>query len=590
MPQEWYDTEKYAGPYITSESLINNGGRDVESLDGEWGYFTDQYGRFFFESWWTLDQHKRFQEDGDNTYDYSLNDLETIPVPSTINTEVPECKYFEGIMAYTRKFDYQPRTKGERVFLYFHGAQYRTAVTMNTKWLGKHRGGSTPFCVEITDTLAETNRLMIAVDCRRRADQAPTEVTDWFFYGGLYRSVELIRVPASFMRDWFVRLQPGSDFGRIAVDVEVDNPAADQPVTVAIDELGISAELAVDADGKASGVIEAKPELWSPDNPKLYDVRISYGQDEICEPIGFREIRVEGNDIILNGKPIWLRGICTHEDSVANGKSLTTAEVEENLKLGAELNCNFMRLAHYPHRQCAAQMADRMGMLLWEEIPVYWDIAFGNPETYADAENQMIELIRRDRNRASVIIWAVGNENEDSDDRLSFLSRLVDASRAADDSRLVTAACLMTKDMQLQDRLAEKLDVVGFNQYRGWYSPRGTIEEVLNMERDEVPTKPIIMSETGAAALGGKHGSDDERWTEEYQEWIYQKQVEYIQLLKSVRGMTPWILHDFRAPFRQNLYQKGFNRKGLLSADKTHRKKAFYVLQEFYAKLKDAAE
>ena len=585
MQQEWFRTEKYAGPYVESASLINNCGRNTESMNGQWNYLLDQYGAFFREDWWKLQRHKEHQEKGGVCYDYSLNDSPTIHVPSTINTELQECTYYEGTVVYTRTFSYTPGGKGERAFLYFHGAQYRTGVSLNCVWLGKHRGGSTPFCFEVTDILSADNRLMIGVDCRRAPEQVPTQLTDWFAYGGLYRGVELIRVPASFIREWFVRLAPGSDMHQIAVDIEIDNPVGAEPVRIAIEELDLEVELTVDAHGRATTLLDAHPKLWSPENPRLYHVRICYGDDEVLDEIGFREIRVEGREILLNGKPIWLRGICCHEDSVTNGKSLTRAEVEENMHLAKELNCNFMRLAHYPHQQYSAQLADRLGLLLWEEIPVYWDIRFDSDETYADAENQLLELIRRDRNRASVIVWSVGNENEDTDDRLAFLTRLVGAARAIDDTRLVSAACLVTEDLKFKDRLVDHLDVVGFNEYLGWYKPVETIAEILRMESDGLPPVPVMITETGAAALSGHHGPDDQMWTEEFQERLYREQTKYIPQLQSVRGMSPWILHDFRAPLRQNLFQRGYNRKGLLSEDKTHRKMAFYVLQAFYGEM-----
>jgi len=586
--QEWFEQAPYAGTAIESDSLVNIAGRAAESLNGLWNYVLDPYDRFFDNQWWASGSDREARQGWRRPRDYDLAEAATIRVPSTINTELERCFYYEGTVVYTRTFAYRPRREGERAFLYFHGAGNRAGVALNDRWLGMHRGASTPFCVEITRALAagdaDENRLMVAVDLRRGAEQVPEPVTDWFNYGGLYRDVELIRTPPAFLKDWFVRLAPGGDFQQITIDVEVDGHTGDRPAVAHIDELGVTQRIPLDADGRGSATVFARPTLWSPEQPRLYAVRLTYGDDVVTDEIGFREIRVDGHDIRLNGERIWLKGISTHEESVSNGRTLTPQETEQNFALAEDLGCNFMRLAHYPHHAQAARLADRKGMLLWEEIPVYWRINFADEDTYADAENQLRELIRRDRNRASVVVWSVGNENPDTDDRLRFMGRLAAVAREMDPTRLVSAACV-TQDYRFRDRLIDHLDVIGFNQYFGWYTPPETIERVRDLEADGLPPKPVIITETGAAAAAGHHGPAEELWTEEYQRWVYARQTEQIAALKSVRGLTPWILYDFRSPRRQNIHQRGYNLKGLLSADKTHRKLAFFTLQAFYRNL-----
>ena len=246
-----------------------------------------------------------------------------------------------------------------------------------------------------------------------------------------------------------------------------------------------------------------------------------------------------------------------------------------------ELGCNFLRLAHYPHHELSAEIADEVGLLLWEEVPVYWAIDFPNPATYKDAENQLIELIKRDFNRASVILWSVGNENADTDARLAFMSGLAKAAKAHDPSRLVSAACLVNhKKIKIEDRLAEFLDVIGVNEYYGWYNPN--YDELVQLGRNSNPDKPVIITETGADARAGEHGSRSDKFTEEYMEEVYRRQIAMIRTLDYVKGMSPWLLYDFRASRRFNRYQQGFNRKGLIAADKQTKKLAFYVLQQFY--------
>ena len=299
---------------------------------------------------------------------------------------------------------------------------------------------------------------------------------------------------------------------------------------------------------------------------------------------GFREIRTEGRKILLNGKPVFLKGISTHEESVRNGRALTEDERIQNIRLAKELGCNFMRLAHYPHHENMARLADELGMLLWEEIPVYWAIRFDREETYRDAHNQLAELISRDYNRASVVIWSVGNENADTDSRLAFMSRLAEYAHAADPSRLVSAACLVdARENRIADRLADHLDVIGINEYCGWYTPDfGKLPELM---ANSNPAKPVVITEFGADAMCGNTGSDDCKGTEEYQARVYELQMETLLKISYIQGISPWILYDFRCPRRTSSIQKYYNRKGLLDETKTYRKPAFFVLQKYYKDL-----
>ena len=409
----------------------------------------------------------------------------------------------------------------------------------------------------------------------------PTDNTDWFNYGGIYRDVELIRLPATFIKDFTIGLVPDGTFSRASVSIETEGPERGGSATLTIEELNVRQRIELQ-DGKGAATFDILPELWSPDRPKLYDVEVAFGDDVVREKIGFREIRVEGHDIVLNGKPIFLKGISAHEESVKNGKAVTDAEIIENFKLAKEMNCNYMRLAHYPHTERAAQIADEMGILLWEEIPVYWAINFGNPETYANAENQLTELIRRDRNRASVIIWSVGNENPDTDARVTFMTALARKAKALDPTGLVSAACMLDHvNHVINDRLADELDIIGANEYYGWYQTN--FDNLVKLFENSKPTKPVMITEFGADAKAGHRGTADEKGTEDCQLDIYRKQVAVFERIPYLKGTSPWILYDFRCPRRLHpVTQNYYNTKGLMSPDKTRKKLAFYVMQQFY--------
>ena len=569
-------TEQYESRQAGSDGLLFTGGRKCESLNGAWHYAVDQYDTCVRQKWYREESVDR------NGFtlprDYSFDSWPAMELPVCWNTAAPEYLLYEGSMVFTRTFPFEKK-EDETVYLRIGAANYLVRVFLNREYVGMHRGGSTPACFDVTDLLEENNRVIIQADSTRRPEQVPTENTDWFNYGGVYRDIALYRVPKIHIRDFRISLVPDGTFSRIRAEVVLSDTISAEAV-LSIPELHLCQELEV-KDGRGAAVIGCSPELWTPGNPKLYDVSVSCRADTVSDRVGFREIAVKGREILLNGKPVFLRGISCHEDSVANGKALTQEERIENIRLAKELGCNFMRLAHYPHHENMAKLADEMGLLLWEEIPVYWAIRFSRAKTYEDAENQLEELIARDFNRASVIVWSVGNENADSDERLRFMKGLADRAHALDGTRLVSAACLVDGEKnRISDRLAAYLDVIGINEYLGWYDPDfAKLPALLSGSR---PDKPVIITEFGADAMAGFHGSSADKGTEECQAYVYEKQTEVLGKTDYIKGMTPWILYDFRCPRRTSVIQKYYNRKGLLNEDKTCRKPAFYVLQRFY--------
>ena len=576
---EQYEREYYE-KLTTADNMIYDRFREKESLNGLWKYAVDQYDTCIRQKW----NEEVYYDAGGNTLpvDFSFDEWETMELPCSWNTVDRMYKIYDGSMVFTRKFIYSRENEGERVILRIGAANYICRVFLNRQYIGMHRGGSTPCCFDITEYLQHDNRIILQVDSTRRNEQVPTANTDWFNYGGVYRDIDLIRVPAVHVRDFRVALEPDGTFHNIRARVDMSRPVSGEAV-LTISELGIKQTFQV-ANGSGEILFEAAPELWSPENPRLYDVELSCCGDEVRDRVGFREIRVDGMDIVLNGKPVFLRGISCHEDSVEHGKALTDEERLENIRAAKELGCNFMRVAHYPHSERMAQLADEMGLLLWEEIPVYWDIHFSSEDTYSDAENQLTELIKRDYNRASVIVWSVGNENPDTDERLKFMGGLAQRAHSLDSTRLVSAACLVnTQKNAIEDRLEQYLDVIGLNEYCGWYTAEWSM--LPELFRNSDPKKPVIITEFGADALPGHRGTITDKGTEDCQAYVYKKQIENIRCNSYIRGMTPWILHDFRCPRRTSWLQNYYNTKGLLSADKKHKKLAFYVLQAFYKEL-----
>lgn len=567
---------EYEGKDATNEQMIFVGGRKKESLNGLWHYAVDQYETCIRQHWF---EERYYDASGYSLpIDFSFDEWPTMQLPCSWNLQDDKFFLYESTMVFTRRFGFIP-TGNERVFLRIGAANYLIRVFLNKQYVGMHSGGSTPMFFDVTDLLQKENRILFAVDATRRPEQVPTENCDWFNYGGVYRSIDLYRVPQIHIKDFRVSLVPDGKFNRISVSA-VLSEAVDTEAVFSIPELSVSEKLELKA-GKCVKTLKVSPELWSPENPKLYDVSLKTADDEVSDCVGFREIRVEGRDILLNGKKTFLRGISCHEDSFYTGKAFTDEECEKIIRDAKELGCNFMRLAHYPHTEMMSKTADRLGLLLWEEIPVYWAIRFRRPETYKNAQNQLLELIKRDYNRASVVVWSVGNENADSDERLSFMKRLADTAHKEDKTRMVSAACLVSVEKNaIADRLAEYLDIIGLNEYFGWYSP--DFSKLPELFINSNPSKPVVISEFGADAFYGHHGTVTDKGTEECQAHIYEQQIAEFKKIDYVQGICPWILYDFRCPRRASIIQQYFNRKGLITADRMNKKQAYHILQKFY--------
>ena len=572
--------------------IVNVEARRTTSLNGKWRAIVDPYENGYYDFRLQPSKDGYFLDakpkDKSDLVEYDFDTSGQLDVPGDWNTQRESLFLYEGTIWYRKTFDY-PSKAGTRLFLNFGAANYEAIVYLNGEKLGSHTGGYTPFAFEITGKTREKgNSVVVKVDDKRHREAVPTVNTDWWNYGGLTRDVSLVEVPETFVEDYFVQLKKGST-DTIAGWVKLNGGRTRQQVAIRIPEAGVSASVSTDANGYAALSIPAKLTLWSPENPKLYEVTIASDTDSVRERIGFRTIETRGTDILLNGKSVFLRGVSIHEEApFRTGRAYSLEDARTLLGWAKEMGCNFVRLAHYPHNENMVREADRLGLMVWSETPVYWTILWENPETFANASNQLAESIARDKNRASIVLWSVANETPVGEARTAFLRKLAGQVRTLDSTRLVTAALLHhndggaaegTTDL-LDDPLGADLDVLGCNEYIGWYD--GLPDKPDHLDYKTIYNKPLIMSEFGAGALYGLHGDPLTRWTEEYQENVYRHQVGMFSRIPFLRGTTPWVLMDFRSP-RRTLpdIQDFFNRKGLIS-ERGGKKKAFYVMREFY--------
>lgn len=579
--------------------------REGIDLSGPWNWSIDPYreGLAGFHGEEAGKGHRRYEDvdvaetmrkDRGALYEYDMDRSPTVTLPQSFLTHGPEMRWYNGLVWYQRHFIGHPRA-GQRAFLRFGAVDYRAYVYLNGRKVGEHEGGFTPFAFEVTGLLREgDNRLTVGADSERNAADVPPPVTDWENYGGVTRPVSLVVTPATYVDDAWVRLTRD---GRIAVSMHLDGEgAAGQEVRLRIPALGFTLSGRTDGGGVWSGEAAAPRglKLWSPESPSLYDVRFEAGEDVLKDRVGFRTIEVRGEDILLNGKPVFLRGISVHAEELGANptRALTPAAARALLKEAKDgLHANFVRLAHYPHPETMTRAADELGLLVWSEIPVYWRVDFGNDRTLRTARRMLAEEIMRDRDRASIIIWSVGNETPVSEARNLFLATLADDARALDPSRLVSAALLTRRTeeaghpvMIVDDPLIPHLDVMAVNTYNGWYGSDPLPSLPGFVWRSE-QHKPMIFSELGAGALAGMHDASAPRFSEEYQADYYRQTLAMAAKIPFLRGMSPWILKDFRSPRRQHpVYQQGWNRKGLIS-ETGQRKAAFSVLADYYKSL-----
>ena len=568
--------------------LGNVMGRQGMSLNGKWNYIVDVQEEGFYdyrmnENRWGFFINAKPQRPED-LIEYDFDKSPTINVPGDWNTQDDRLFFYEGCVWMKRDFNYT-RKSGHRAILYFGAVNYDAVVYVNGKKVGRHEGGFTPFNFDVTDVLVDgSNFVIVKIDNKRKAESVPTLIFDWWNYGGITRDVTLLDVPNVFIENYSLQLL-SLEGGRIGFSVKLNTAEAGREVRLSIPELKIKKNIVTDAEGKAVLFMKVKPQLWSPDNPKLYDVSIVMDGDTICDKIGFRKIETRGKQILLNGEPVFLRGISIHEEKAfgggrANGKE----DAQLLLSWAKDLGCNFVRLAHYPHNEWMVREAERMGIMVWSEIPCYWTVAWDNPATLENARSQLRDMIERDINRANVIIWSIANETPHSNARDIFLTKQAKYAHQLDSTRLISMAMEVTGASnyvnRLNDNMNKYVDVVSFNQYVGWYRD---VHDAPKMKWEIPYDKPVIISEFGGGAKQGYRGAKNQRWTEDFQANLYEENLKMIDKIEGLAGTSPWILKDFRSPRRVlPEIQDYYNRKGLVG-DNGKRKMAFDVLKAWYA-------
>ena len=486
--------------------------------------------------------------------------------------------YHRGLCWYVRELTAK-ETEGERLFLEINGANHTAEVYLNGMKLTRHEGGYSTFRVDLTGHLGDKNILAISVDNSDSSAVYPQKA-DFTFYGGLYREVRLIAVPA----EHFELLKDGTP--GIKVTPTIDLEAKTAIVTVETWHNAESVDITVNGVTKtvrsrAKFVIE-NVRLWDGINdPYLYTAtaRLASG-DEVSARFGCRVYSVDAQKgFFLNGRSYPLRGVSRHQDLKGKGSALSLEDHKADMAIIKEMGANTVRLAHYQHAQEFYDLCDENGIIVWAEIPyITMHMKAGRQNTL----DQMRELITQCYNHPCIAVWGLSNEitavSAVDDDLLENHRLLNDLCHNMDPTRLTTMANVFM--LETDSPILEIPDINSYNLYFGWYlGEMEQTDEFFDEYHAKYPDRVIGFSEYGADANPAFHSSSPEKgdYTEEYQALYHEHMLSMIEARPWLWATHVWNLFDFAADGRDEGGKHGENQKGLVTFDRTLRKDAFYL-------------
>jgi Beta-galactosidase/beta-glucuronidase len=579
--------------------------RNTLDLSGIWDFQTDPEEVGVQQSWYK-----------------GLKQARPIAVPGSWNEQYEELFNYLGLAWYLKRSYVPSSWKGQRIFLRVGSANYFARVYVNGQEVGSHEGGHLPFAFEITDLVQwnAENVFAISVENHLTATRVPSgnirsplgpaasfppTTFDFFPFAGLHRPVVLYTTPANYIEDITVVTDIEGDTGKVKVSVQLNEPFSGQGrLSLAGAEAPLEGVLDFQDGRGTSQILVPKARFWSDTDPYLYQLSISAGEDFYSLPIGIRTIAVKDGTLLLNGRPVKLNGFGRHEDFIASGRGLNLPLMVKDYQLMRWVGANSYRTSHYPYSEEEMQLADREGFLIIDETPAV-SLQFENEENAAArlkvCQQQLSELIARDKNHPSVIAWSVANEpmparfgfmasgdSNEPDHSIErgkrFLDTLLQQARELDPSRLVTLVTLMGGPSSWM----ENCDFICMNRYWGWYVLGGQLDKALaGLEKEldgvwEEWHKPIVMTEFGADTMAGMHGHPNVMWTEEYQADLVRGHLAIAERKPYIAGMQIWNFADFAA-VQSIMRVGGLNMKGVFTRTRTP-KMAAHVLREFWRK------
>jgi beta-glucuronidase len=557
--------------------------RETKELSGFWDFRLDPAERGVEQGW-----HDGFAPQ------------RHIAVPCSWNEQFQDLKNYFGRAWYQARFHLPRGWQGRRVWLRVGSANYWADVWLNGERAGGHAGGHLPFEFDVTRLVRpeDENVLVIRVNGElsletvpwgmvpdphlpRSAEQYPDINFDFFPYCGLHRPVILYTTPPAAIRDLSVHTTLNEPGASLHVAVRADLPEGAR-IPCALYPAGegtavVTGEATWATDGSFHCQLAVPdPRLWGPADPYLYTLHLDMIQDgQTCDeyqlPVGLRTVAVQGDQLLLNDRPIFLQGFGKHEDFPVVGRGFCLPVAVKDFALLRWIGANSFRTAHYPHAEQVLQMADRQGLMVIAESPaVSLFFGRGTRQRLAVCKQQVEEMIARDRNHPSVIMWSVANEpDSDVPQAVPFLKELADLCHKLDNTRPVTFA----SHKGVADEAIRYFDVMCLNRYYGWYSDPAQLELACQKLGDEMDAmhqkfgKPLLLTEFGADALAGRHTDPPELFGEEFQVELVRRYLEVVRRKPYAVGAHVWTFADFRTAqtFRR---VTGVNYKGAFTRDR----------------------
>lgn len=523
----------------------------------------------------------------------------TVDIPHTWNAEDGTDggnDYYRAQCSYVKEFD-RPAydEKSEEIYIEFHAANSSAEVIINGVSLGVHHGGYSLFRYLLSPYLREKNRLEVLVD-NSPNDFVYPQRADFTFYGGIYRDVNLLIVNKNHfdLLDYGtpgLKITPRAEGPDASVEVETFTHAPSFEVEIVLtDAAGNIVAQSRSAECRSVLTIKKARRWHGQEDPYLYHCKATLyvggeAKDEVSSHFGVREFKVDPDKgFYLNGRPYPLRGVCRHQDFEGKGNAIGQEEQDIDMALIQEVGANTIRLAHYQHNQYFYNLCDKLGYIVWAEIPY---ISEHLPKGKENSRQQMIELITQNYNHPCIVVWGVSNEitivNKHKKDMLAHHHELNDLCHKMDPTRLTTLACYaMCNPLS---KIAHLTDLVSFNYYLGWYVPGLFLNDFfLKTFHLLYPKRPVGYAEYGADALPYFHSEKPKRadHTEEYQAIYHEYLIECFERHPFIWATHLWNMFDFGADARAQGGAPGKNYKGLVTFDRKIKKDSFYLYKLYW--------
>jgi beta-glucuronidase len=586
-------------------------------LNGTWKFCPDPMQRCRRQQWW-----KNPTKHNSMFPCWDVDGLWDIQVPGSWKTQFEKLSWYDGHAVYMRDFDAE-LPPGHEAFLCFDGVVYASQVYLNGQFMGERDWGYSPFQLRVTETLRSKNRLFVLVENYLKPDRVPGEIYDWNNDGGIINGVKLVFVPVTHVPNFRVATRLDGDDAVVKVDAWLSSrdTSVSERVSVRFPELSLEQDVTIRAGDMQSVEFRLPRDhvaLWCPENPKLYRTEITTRFETLDDDVALREIKTVGREIVLNGEPVRLYGLCHHSDFPVTGRTATPEGIERMVAMVKELGCNFIRCAHYPFAEIFGRAMDRAGIMWWQEVPVYWLLNMGLESQTRLACGMLEETIRRDWNRGSLIIWSVSNEccwrnpEKPSENNYPYWFKAVPMVRSLDPTRLISCAeagnmisvsPVWTPGKNDEfDRATLEAQSWRPGHTDEWYGLIDILSANLyvNEDKDVEPTyrryvemfsrynKPMIISEFGSISLRGAKVPDDELGSEVRHASLLRTTYDVFERLPELVGYCPWSLADVRGPLHWRWYcqGKGLFRYGFCDENWVRKEVVWDALKKAIAQLK----